>query len=85
MHSNWFKEDRALPKSEQKEAMEESRKALKNSTFITRRLSRILGEMIEQSNKDDEDFSKPNWELEHVANISRRKALREVLNLLDLK
>ena len=85
MDTRWFKEDRALPVSEQNEAIEESRKALKNSTLLNRRLSRILEEMIQKSHTDDEDFSKPNWQLEHVANISKRKVLLEILNLLNLK
>lgn len=83
MDSSWFKEDRALPISEQNEAIDESKKALKNSTLITRRLSRLIEEKIEKSFTDDEDFSKPNWQYEHVANIAKRKVLLEILKLLD--
>lgn len=83
MDTRWFKEDRALPVSEQNEAIEESRKALKNSTLITRRLTRILDDMIEKSYIDDGDFSKPNWQLEHVAEISKRKVLLEITKLLN--
>lgn len=85
MDSQWFKEDRKLPSQEQAEAKEESKKALLNSTFFQRRLERILNEMIAASGRDDEDFSKQNWQLEHVANISRRKVLREIIKLIQLK
>lgn len=85
MDSKWFKEDRALPKAEQAQAKAESLKALKNSTFIQRRLERILEELIALSDRDDEDFSNPNWQLEHAANISRRKTLREIKQLIQLK
>lgn len=85
MNSKWFTEDRQLPAVEQAEAIQESKKALKNSTLLTRRLRRILEELSEKSCKDDEDFSKPNWELEHVANISRRKTLKEILTMLNFE
>ncbi len=85
MDSRWFKEDRALPKGEQEEGKQESEKALKNSTLFQRRLERIIDEMSDASERNDEDFSQPNWELNNVANISRRKTLREIKQLIQLK
>ncbi len=85
MDSRWFKEDRALPADERHEAQEESIKALKNSTLITRRLKRILGEMLQEADKSDEDFSKPNWKSEAIANISRRKTLNDIIKLIEMK
>jgi hypothetical protein len=83
----WFKEDRAEAKRDKTDKIElihESEKALKNSTLFQRRLDRILDELVEASNRDDEDFSKDGWEREHVANISRRKVLREIKKLIQL-
>jgi len=89
MDSRWFKEDRDLAKADKSKTIEEhkdaTKKALKNSTLLRDRLERILNEEIHRCLLDDEDFSKPDWEREHVANISRRKALREVINLIDFK
>lgn len=85
MNSKWFVEDRALPAVEQGEAIEQTKKALMNSTLISRRLTRILDEMIQSCYRDDEDFDKPNWELKHVSNISRRKTLKEIKTLLQFK
>ena len=85
MDSRWFKEDRKLPKNEQAEAKAKSEKALKNSTLFQRRLEQILDDEIARADRDDEDFTKDNWEREHVSNISRRKALREIKQLIQLK
>ena len=85
MDSRWFKEDRALPKDEQKDAKESSEKALKNSTLFQRRLLNILEDLIEESNRDDEDFNKRDWSTNAVANASRRKTLRHIIKLIDLK
>jgi hypothetical protein len=84
MDSRWFKEDRALPKKDQPGAQAESLKALQNSTFFQRRLERILEELYSDSQRADEDFSKPNWELHNVANISRRKLLLEIKKIIQL-
>lgn len=88
MDSKWFVEDREQARKDKSVSEEElkaaSLKALKNSTLFQRRLDRILGDLIEASNRDDEDFSKHNWELNNVANISRRKALREIKRLIQL-
>ena len=85
MDSRWFKEDRKLPRNEQAEAKQESEKALKNSTLFQRRLEKILDDLIEESDRADEDFTKPNWQLEAVAGVSRRKALGEIKRLINLK
>lgn len=88
MDSRWFKEDREEARKDgtktETELKRESEKALKNSTLFQRRLSRILMEELEKTLRDDEDFSKPNWEREHVANIARRKALKDVINLVKI-
>lgn len=85
MDSRWLKEDRDLPKSEQPEAIEATQKALKNSTLITRRLTNILDAMIEECNRDDEDFTKTDWVTEAVANASRRKTLKDIKKLVTFK
>jgi len=87
MDGRWFKEDRAEAKDarELDKLQQESEKALKNSTLFQRRLERILNELIDSSDRDDEDFSKSNWQLIHAANISRRKVLREIIKLIQLK
>jgi len=86
--SKWFEEDRALARKDKtvplEELKKESEKALKNSTLFSRRLDRILDTLIEESNRDDEDFSKPGWMRQAIANISRRKALKEIQKLIKL-
>ena len=84
MDQKWFKEDRALPQEEQKEAIEQSKKALKNSTLFQRRLERILNEELDKSYRIVEDFKVPNWERIHVSEIARRKTLREIIKLIQL-
>lgn len=84
MDHRWFKEDRALPKNDQAEAIEESKKALRNSTLFRRRLEGILSDLIEESYRKEEDFENPNWERIHVSEIARRKTLREIKNLIDI-
>ena len=85
MKSDWFKEERALPKEDQEEAKEATRKAIKSSTILINRLNRILNERVEETYRQEEDFSKPDWERETIANASRRKTLREILTLIELK
>ena len=85
MDSRWYKEDRALSKDEQKDAKESSEKALKNSTLFQRRLTNILKDLIEEANRDDEDFTKRDWHTQAVATASRRKTLRLIIKLIDLK
>jgi hypothetical protein len=88
MDSRWFIEDREMARKDKSLSVstlrEESRKALKNSTVFQRRLTRILNEELDLSNRADEDFTKPDWERETVSNISRRKVLREIIKLIPL-
>ncbi len=88
MDSKWFKEDREEAQKDKSVSLDklkkESTTALKNSTLFSRRLERMLDDLIGESNRDDEDFSKPEWERRHVANISRRKTLREIKKLIQL-
>jgi hypothetical protein len=86
MDSTWFVEDRAEGSSEeQHKAIEETKKALKNSTILTKRLDRILDAKLKKAYVDDEDFKQDDWRLNAIANASRRKTLREVKKLLDFK
>ena len=78
----WFKEDRQLPKEQQAEAKRESEKALRNSTFLNRRLTQILEDKIKETYLKEEDFENPAYERLIVASASRRKTLREIIDLL---
>ncbi len=88
MDTKWFKDDRALAHKDktvsEKELIAESKKALQNSTLFQRRLDQILDDLIEASVRDDEDFSKPGWQHQAIANISRRKVLGEIKRLIKL-
>lgn len=88
MDGRWFTEDRELAHKDKTvkldSLVEESRKALKNSTIFQRRLERILKDEMKASERSDEDFTKPHWEREAVSNISRRKTLREIINLIQI-
>jgi hypothetical protein len=85
LDSRWFKEDRKLPKNDQAAAKKESLKALQNATLFQRRLEQILDDMLAETERQDEDFSQPNWERIYVSNVSRRKILREIKQLIQLK
>lgn len=89
MKDVWFKEDRALARNDKSKTLTEHKqqteKVLRNSTLFRDRLERILKDMLVATLDDDEDFSKPNWEREHIANISRRKTINELLSLIDFK
>jgi len=80
--SRWFKEDRALPKNEQAEAVRESEKALKASTLLVRRLKLILEDEIQKTYRNEEDYARDNWQQVVLASAARRKTLKEVINLL---
>jgi len=80
--SRWFKEDRALPKNEQAEAVRESEKALKASTLLVRRLKLILEDEIQRTYRNEEDYARDNWQQVVLASAARRKTLKEVINLL---
>jgi len=80
--SRWFKEDRALPKEDQAQAIEESKKAIAAATIIRRRLARILEEEIEKTYLTEEDIYGLDWQQKVLFQIARRKTLREVYNLI---
>jgi hypothetical protein len=89
LDSRWFKEDReqarkdkTVPETELREA---SKKALQNSTLFQRRLEGIIDSLIQETERADEDFTQPNWERVYVSNVSRRKVLREIKQLIQLK
>lgn len=82
MDSRWFKEDRKLPKGEQAKAIEESKKALQNSTFLSRRLKAILEEEVEKTYSNEEDYMGPGWKRKILANANRRWTLQEIIKLL---
>jgi len=82
MDSRWFKEDRALPANEQQKAVEESKKALTNSTLLIRRLKQILEDEIALTYRLDENFDEPMWERKAIANAATRKALRNIIKIL---
>jgi hypothetical protein len=84
MDSRWFKEDRRLPRGEQPKAIEESEKAIRNSTIVLRRLREVLEDSIEATYVNDEDFSSGNYAVRVASNAGKRKAFREILNLVTL-
>lgn len=86
MDIRWFKEDRIkYPRSEQKEQVEKSKKALQNSTLMRRRLEDILKEDIAKTFLTEENFDDPAWERKTIAAAAERKTLRRYLKLLDFK
>lgn len=82
MDSRWFREDRKLPKVEQAEAIEESKKALANSTLLIRRLTDILEEEISKTYTSEEDYTSVCWERNVLSQFARRKTLKEIIKLL---
>lgn len=82
MDSQWFIEDRELPKEDQADAIKDSEIALRNSTVMSRRLGIILDRMMEHTLRDDENFEKPDWQVRAIANASSRKTLRQIAKLL---
>lgn len=82
LDQRWFKEDRALPKEEQAEAIEATDKAIRNSTLMSRRLKGILQEEFEKCVEYEEDFKSPGWKKRTLALNARRKTLREIASIL---
>lgn len=80
--SRWFAEDRKLPKSEQRKAIEDSKEAIKSSTLITRRLKSILQDEVEKTYTREEDYEGEGWERKVLAQVARRKTLKEIIALL---
>lgn len=86
MDTRWYKEDREqYPRSEVKEQIEKTEQALRNSTLLTRRLTRILEEDIEKTYLVEEDFDDPAWQRKTIAAAAERKTLRRIMKLLDFK
>jgi hypothetical protein len=85
LNSEWFKEDRKLPQHEQHQAIVDSKAALRNSTVMQRRLEDILVTWLEATYKDDEDYQKTDWTVQAIANSSRRKTIRQIIQLIDFK
>ena len=86
MDTRWFKEDREqYPRSEQKEQIAKSTKALRNSTLLLRRLTDILQEDLEKTYLTEEEFDNPAWERKTIAAAAERKTIRRYLKLLDFK
>lgn len=85
MDNRWYKEDRDLPKEDREEAQAESKKALANSTLFQRRLERILKDMLDATDRSEEDFNDVNWSLKAAGNVARRKTLKEIIKLIDIK
>jgi hypothetical protein len=55
-----------------------------NSTLFRGRLEEILEDELQASFLREEDFNDPNWERNHVAEVSRRKTLRGILKLIKM-
>lgn len=86
MDTRWYKEDREqYPRSEVKEQIEKTEQALRNSTLLTRRLTRILEEDIEKTYLVEEDFDDPAWQRKTIAAAAERRTLRRIMKLLDFK
>ena len=84
LDQRWFKEDRQIKdKVEREKAIEESDKAIRNSTLIRRRLKQIIEDEIAHTYRSDEQIEEPNWERIALANVATRKALNNLIKLLD--
>ncbi len=82
MDSRWLREDRKLPKDEQAKAIEESKKALKNSTLLIRRLTNILEEEVDKTYTTEESYVGEGWEVKTQRMFARRQTLKEIIKLL---
>ena len=82
MDSRWFSEDRKLPKDDIKDAIEESTKALKASTLLSRRLTAILEEEVEKTYTREEQYTDADWDRVVFGLFQRRKTLKEIIKLL---
>ena len=82
MDVRWLREDRKLPKHEQAKAIEESTKALKNSTLLIRRLTTILEEEVEKTYATEESYEGEGWAVKVQRMFARRQTLKEIIKLL---
>ena len=79
INSRWYKEDRTQPKGEIQKAKDETAKALRNSTLITRRLKRILDEEIKKTYLKEEAYEELR-----VLIVTNGVAPGDILNEKDL-
>ncbi len=82
LDSRWFEEDRRLPREEQTQAIQDTEKALRSSTLLSRRLSVILEREYEKCNQYEDDFASAGWKKRVLAMNARRKTLREIIGIL---
>lgn len=83
LDSRWFQEDRVAGDAPlTKKQTAESDQIIRNSTIISRRLSRMIKEDIEKTYEVEEDFDNPAWERKTIAAAAERKVLRRYLKLL---
>lgn len=86
LSDRWFKEDRQKYKGEElRKEKEATEKAIRNSSIVLSRLTRMLKEDIETTYDVEEDFENPAWERLVLAAAAERKALKRVLKLLPSK
>ncbi len=86
MDARWFKEDRkVVGREEQRAAIEASKKALRNSTLLSRRLTEILEEEVQKTYTKEEHYQEANWERVVFGLFQRRKVLNEIIKLLPTK
>ena len=82
MDARWFAEDRKLPPSEVTKAKQETEKALRNSTIMSRGLKRILEAEVEKTYANEESYKGTDWERQVFGLFQRRKTLKEIIKLL---
>lgn len=82
MDSRWFLEDRKLPRDQQAKAKQETEKALKTATILTRRLVRILEEEVAKTIVTEEEYEGAGWKRKILRAATRRATLREIIKLL---
>ena len=86
LSDRWLKEDREQYKGEElRKQKEQTDKALRNSTLLSRRLIRIIKEDLEAASKQEENFDDPAWERKTIAAASERKTLRRIMELLPIE
>ena len=79
----WYAEDRDTYKGEElKEQMSATEKAVRASSLVISRLTRILESQIKKTYSTEEDFDDPAWERKTIAAAAERKVLRRIIKLL---
>ena len=82
MDSRWFKEDRELPRDEQRQSIEDATDVIKNATIVRRRLQRVLEDEIKKTYELEEKVDAPNYSIVVSHAAGKRKALRDILKLV---